>query len=101
MRHDIYEAMKARISVVDRKLVCEQDGVEEWQLPEGAIFYYFSNEGLNEGLDFYDENFIDAIRHGMMTKNMWNVCQRFYGFLRRWREDFDERLLANTPKVTL
>ena len=98
MRHDIYEAMKARIKDVGRVYV---DSDINYVAPGGWTHYRFFNDGLNDGLRDCDEDYIDAIVQAMQTRNMWNVCQRFYGFLRRWYNDFDGRLLANTPKVSL
>ena len=75
MKREIYEELKLRIWL--------EDG--HWR---------FDNAWLNEGLSEYDEDYIDCVIHEMESKNIWNVCQRFYSFLKYYPR-FTERLLAN------
>ena len=96
MKREVYEAMKARISIIPReeaRRIDEEAGVK-FDIPEWATIYRFSNDGLNDGIADCDVEFVDPIQHAMKTKNMWNVCQRFYGFIRQWfGESIDDRLL--------
>lgn len=88
MNSAIYQAMKKHIRILS---------VDEMQaacldIPEKGYLYFFDSADLNVGLDPYDERYIDSIVHGMTTRNMWNVCQRFYSFA-SWHGDIDSRLL--------
>ena len=67
--------------------------VYDLELSKGAIVYRFNAEKLNEGLDEYDVLFVDSMVHPMATTNMWNVCERFYSFIRIYGDSIDERLL--------
>ena len=93
MTREIYEAMRRRISITD----LDNDGREYyelmgWPVPKNATFYLFNADGLNEGVDnVEDEAF--SIRQPMYTRNMWNVCQRFYSYIKNL-EKIDKRLLA-------
>ena len=90
MSPEIYEAMKRLISVepgIDeeaRKRLC---------MRPGDAVYHFNSDGLNEGLECWDINYVDGILHPMLTRNLWNVCQRFYSFIKHY-ENIDQRLLA-------
>lgn len=84
MRPEIYEALKARISVADekaRKAYCE-----EYPSAADAIVYRFD-------LGWIDDD-PPCIIHAMRTKNIWNVAQRFYMFLGIY-DDVDSKLLAD------
>lgn len=90
MTPEIYEAMKRRISI-------EPDIDEETRemlrmKPLAVTVYHFNAEGLNEGLESWDPNYVDGILHPMSTRNLWNVCQRFYSFINHY-ENIDQRLL--------
>lgn len=80
MKTEIYNAIKGRIS--------------PFTTPEGKDAYLFSNLGLNEGIDEDDVLFIPSIVTDIKSKNLWNVCQKFYKFL-GWLspENLDHRLL--------
>ena len=103
MTREIYEAMKAHISVLSRDeydRMSREAGDEIVLEPEDLTIYRFNNEGLNDGLDYLDEGYADPIVHAMKTRNMWNVCQRFYGFLRAWHgTGIDERLLKSVSNI--
>jgi len=84
MTKEIYEALKARISVADekaRKAYCE-----EYPSAADAIVYRFDLVGIDDDLP--------CIIHAMRTKNLWNVAQRFYMFLGIY-DDVDSKLLAD------
>lgn len=89
MTPEIYEAMKRRISV---KPDIDKETKERLCMMPDDIVYRFNAEGLNEGLDELDDDYVDPITHPMTTRNMWNVCQRFYSFLRH-HKNIDQRLL--------
>lgn len=61
--------------------------------PFDVTVYHFNADGLNEGLERWDPDYVDDILHPMSTCNMWNVCQRFYCLLRCHTHDIDKRLL--------
>ena len=90
MKREIYEAMKRRMSI--------EPGIDEetrerlWMRP-GDVVYRFNPNGLNEGLEDWDIDYVDDILHPMSTRNLWNVCQRFYSFI-NYHENIDKRLLA-------
>jgi len=44
-------------------------------------------------LESWDTDCVDGILHPMSPRNLWNVCQRFYGFIKHYK-DIDKRLLA-------
>lgn len=92
MTREIYEAMKRRISIkpLDDEAK-EYYKLQGWPVPEKATFYFFNAEGLNEGVEDTEEE-VYSIRHGMTTRNMWNVCQRFYSFIQHY-PNINERLL--------
>lgn len=87
MKKEVYEALKTRITVTAKQL-----GLWHWE---------FSNEGLNEGIDCFDEQYIDKMCQDMKMRraNLWNIAQRVYSFLVAFKhEDIDDRLLANPIK---
>ena len=100
MTPEIYEAMKRRIEVItpesDReqydRLVADYHDMN-WDVVWGTPFYHFSPTHLNIGITYFEEDYIDPITQPMTTRNLWNVCQRFYGFIKHYK-DIDKRLLA-------
>lgn len=92
MSPEIYEALRKRISIISKEDANTMMGGEMDLFPFPYPIYYFSNAGLNPGLERYDENHIDSIIHQMSTNNLWNVCQRFYSFLENY-ENIDQKLL--------
>lgn len=83
MKKEIYEAVKARISIAPEEAV--KIYYEDYpETPKDATVYLFDLTGLDEDCP--------AIVHAMKTKNIWNVAQRFYSFL-YWIENVDEILL--------
>lgn len=84
MTREIYEALKARISIAPEETV--KFYYEDYpETPRDVTVYKFDMTGLDED--------IPAYIHAMKTKNLWNVAQRFYSFL-YWVEDVDNILLA-------
>ena len=90
MTHEIYEALKKRISIADEK----QEHEYRWEYPEttsDAIIYFFDAKGMNESMD---DDFMFNLVHGMTSTNMWNVAQRFYWLLQQEGHfRLDQRLL--------
>ena len=85
MTHEIYQAMKARITTMpfaSAKRAYDELG---WNVPAGSTFWRFDADGLGDD--------VDSLIQPIMTKNIWNVAERFYGFLRHY-DNFDARLLA-------
>lgn len=84
MTHEIYNALKARISIVpfteEDKKYYETMG---WEHHPGTIRYHLRLDDLGE--DFYN------IVAEMRTKNIWNASQRFWGVL--GNEDLENALL--------
>lgn len=85
MTKEIYEALKARISVAgeDATKVYYEDYPNT---PMTATIYRFDLTGIDEDCP--------AIVHAMRTKNLWNVAQRFYSFLYMF-DDADAILLQH------
>lgn len=84
MKHEIYNALKSRISVVpfteeDKKYYEEQG----WSIDLTATHYLLRLEDLGE--DYFN------YAHSMRTKNLWNVAQRFWRLL--GNEDLENALL--------
>lgn len=72
MTREIYEALKARISIAPEAAV--KAYYEDYpETSKNVTVYKFDLTGLDEDCP--------AIIHAMKTKNMWNVAQRFYSFL--------------------
>ena len=90
MTPEIYEAMKRRISVEPG---IDEETRQELRMRPGNVVYHFNADGLNEGLESWDRDYVDGILHPMSSRNLWNVCQRFYGFIKHYK-DIDKRLLA-------
>ena len=87
MTKEIYTALKKRISIVPDEIAkdyCEHYGF--------CNVYHMNTEGMNVGIDENDEGYFDGFIHGMKTKNIWNVAQRFYSFC-RYYPNIDERIL--------
>ena len=93
MAPEIYEALRKRISIISKEEANTMMGLWRDLFPFPYPIYYFSNAGLNPGLERDDENYIDGIIHQMSTSNIWNVCQRFYSLLEN-HKTIDKRLLA-------
>lgn len=91
MTKQVYDALKERITKVTNPDVINDYRNEYPSARPDGILYHFNAEGLNEGLQEYDIDYIDDIIHEMNTTNMWNVCQRFRWLLRN--SDIDNRLL--------
>ena len=90
MTRKIYEAIRKRISTLpyeEEKPIYDERG---WTVPPSHTFYRFDSDGLNVG--YGDDEAIDSMVHPMLTRNMWNVCQRFYSFI-KYHENINERLL--------
>lgn len=92
MTREIYEALRERISIISQTDADSKMG-KSGLFPFPYPIYYFSNAGLNPGLNHYDENYIDNVILQMSTRNLWNVCQRFYSFLSNY-PNINQRLLA-------
>lgn len=72
MVKEIYEAMKARISIAPEEAV--KVYYEDYpETPKDVTIYRFDLTGIDEDCP--------AFIHAMHTKNLWNVAQRFYSFL--------------------
>ena len=89
MTKEVYEALKTRITVTAKML-----DVWHWE---------FSNEGLNEGIDCFDDLFIDQMCQDMRMHraNLWNIAERVHMLLRwmKWHDpNLDARLIANPLK---
>lgn len=85
MTKEIYEALKARVSIAPEEAV--KFYYEDYpETANDATVYKFDLTGLDED--------IPAIIHAMRTKNLWNVAQRFYMFLGIY-DDVDSKLLAD------
>lgn len=83
MVKEIYEAMKARISIAPEEAV--KVYYEDYpETPKDVTVYRFDLTGIDEDCP--------AIIHAMHTKNLWNVAQRFYSFLYIF-DDVDANLL--------
>lgn len=92
MSPEIYEALRKRISIISKEEANTMMGLGRDLFPFPYPIYYFSNDGLNPGLERHDKNYIDGIIHQMSTNNIWNVCQRFYSLLEN-HKNIDKRLL--------
>lgn len=100
MTREIYEAMKRRMEVITKesnpelyKALLKDYKERGWSVPKDGIFYRFKNDGLNDGLDLYDEDTIDSIIQPWKAgSNIWNVCHRFYSFIQHY-PNINERLL--------
>lgn len=90
MTREIYEAMKRRISVEPS---IDEETRQELRMRPGDVVYRFNPDGLNEGLESWDTDYVGGILHPMSSRNLWNVCLRFYGFIKHY-ENIDQRLLA-------
>ena len=85
MTREIYEAMKRRIAVVPfgtGKRMYDELG---WGYGPKSTFYRFDADGLGDD--------VDSLIQPIDTKNLWNVAERFYSFLRHY-DGIDARLLA-------
>lgn len=91
---DVYEAMVKRISVVDIKTLSDEEREMMWVRPYQTL-YRFDSTGLNDSVP--EDEYVDSLVHPMRTKNMWNVCNRFYMFLKNFK-DIDKRLLKSHGK---
>lgn len=100
MTPEIYEAMKRRIEVITPESDREQYDrlVEDYHtmcmdVVWGMPFYHFSLTNLNIGISEFDDDYVYSFTQPISTRNLWNVCQRFYGFIKH-HENIDQRLLA-------
>lgn len=85
MRPEIYEALKKRISIASEEKM--KAFYEEYPKTDREVtVYYFDLKGIDEDCP--------GIIHAMLTKNIWNVAQRFYMFLGIY-DDVDSKLLAD------
>lgn len=83
MVKEIYEALKARISIAPEEAV--KVYYEDYpETPKDVTVYRFDLTGIDEDCP--------ALIHAMRTKNLWNVAQRFYSFLYVF-DDVDANLL--------
>lgn len=73
----IYEALKKRVSVVPFSEL-DDESRANMILREDSIVYFFNATGLLDK----DGDDLPSIMHPMRTKNMWNVCQRFYWLIK-------------------
>lgn len=85
MKKEIYEAVKARISVASD--AGRASYLEMYPDSKDAIVYWFNLDGI-------DDDELPGILHAMKTKNMWNVAQRFYAII-KYYDDIDNILLSN------
>ena len=85
MKREIYEAMQRRIEIMPFASGSRAYDELGWGYRPDSIFYIFKADGLG------DE--VDSIIQPMETKNIWNVAERFYSFL-RIHDDIDALLLA-------
>lgn len=89
MTKEIYEALKRRISVASEEKV--RAYYEECPKPDREVtVYYFDLTGIDDDYP--------GIVHAMLTKNIWNVAQRFYMILRNL--DYDESKLLSDRHVS-
>lgn len=98
MTPEIYEAMKRRITKItpeceDYIYIIGDYRTMFYSVVWGVPFYHFSAEGLNQGLSEFDDDYVDGFIQPISTSNLWNVCQRFYSFIKHYK-DIDKRLLA-------
>lgn len=99
MTPEIYEAMKRRIEAITPDNNREQYDklVEDYHTMRftavwGMPFYHFNPDGLNTGLSEFDDDYVDGFIQPISTNNLWNVCQRFYSFIKNYK-NIDQRLL--------
>ena len=100
MTREIYEALKRHIEVITPESDKEQYArlIEDYHTMDctvvwGTPFYRFFADGLNEGLSEFDADFIDSFIQPIRTRNLWNVCQRFYSFISNY-PNINQRLLV-------
>ena len=98
MSPEIYEAMKRRITKITHECEDYRSIIEEYRTMDlsvvwGVPFYDFGAEGLNQGLSEFDDDYVDSFIQPISTNNLWNVCQRFYSFIKNYK-NIDQRLLA-------
>lgn len=79
MTHEIYNAMKSRLTIVP--------------LGEGTTSWKFYNIGLNKGIDRNSGDYIDPIYSPVSISFRWNVLQKIYRILREDHPDINARLL--------
>ena len=87
MTREVYQALKTRMSV-------KQIAIDRWH-------WEFDNSGLNEGIDCFDQPFIDAMMQNVSTGNIWNCAQMAYRHLcglHKPDDNVDARLIANPLK---
>ncbi len=93
MTREIYDAMRNCVRVADYETSKASYEEKGWSVSPKAVFYLFDATRLNEGIDDpCDDEWVESIIQPMTTRNMWNVCQRFYSFISGCK-DIDERLL--------
>ena len=89
MTKEIYEALKKRISIASEEKV--KAFYEEYPKTDREVtVYYFDLKGIDDDCP--------GIVHAMLTKNIWNVAQRFYMFLCDF--DYDESKLLSDRHVS-
>ena len=89
MNKEIYEALKKRISIASEEMV--KAYYEDYpETSRSVTVYYFDLTGIDDDCP--------GIVHAMLTKNIWNVAQRFYAFLQNL--DFDESRLLSDGHVS-
>lgn len=91
---DLYEAILRRITVVEMKSLSKEE-IDFMRVKPYHTVYRFESTGLNDGAP--EDERIESMIHPMRTKNMWNVCNRFYMFLNNFK-DIDKRLLKSYGK---
>lgn len=84
MKKEIYEALKARISVASEEAV-EAYYKKYPDISREATVYKFDLSGLDEDYP--------SIIHAMHTKNIWNVAQRFHWWLQILHHADDDLLV--------
>ena len=92
LRLDVYEAMKRRIKVLPYDEIKPHYDESGFEVSPDAIFYMFDPGVVNDGYDELDVDYVDCVIQPIRTKNLWNVCQRFYSLIKDF-EDIDKRLL--------
>lgn len=87
MTREVYSALKTRMTVK--------------MLADGSYRWDFDNTGLNEGIDCFNDLWIDSMTQRVFTSNIWNCAQRAHSFIRGFHKpehNVDARLIANPLK---
>ena len=87
---NLYEAIVKRVTIIDKTTLSAEE-IKYMHIKPFHTIYRFDNSGLNDKIR-PGEDKIEAVIHPMKTKNIWNVCNRFYLLLKHY-DGIEEKLL--------